>query len=85
MSNPSYNGESPSAFLDARGLSCPLPLLKAKKIMNSLKSGEILEVLATDPAALSDFKAFSLQTGHPLLHHQAMMEGKTLRICIQKK
>ena len=79
------NNDPPSAFLDACGLLCPLPLLKAKKIMNSLQSGQILEVLTTDPAALSDFKAFSAQTGHPLYNHQAIMDGRVLRICIQKK
>jgi len=52
---------------DTRGLRCPQPLLRAKKALNALVDGDILCVLATDPAAPGDFKAFSKQTGHSLL------------------
>ena len=55
--------------LDARGLNCPLPILRAKKALAELHSGQILKVLATDPGALRDFQAFSRQTGHELLSH----------------
>ncbi len=53
--------------LDARGLTCPLPILKAKKALSDMQSGEILQVLATDPGSLRDFQAFSRQTGNDLV------------------
>lgn len=53
--------------LDARGLHCPLPILKAKKALAEMKSGEILRVIATDPGSVRDFQAFAKQTGNDLL------------------
>ena len=53
--------------LDARGLRCPLPILKAKKALAQLESGQILRVLATDPGAARDFEFFAHQTGNTLL------------------
>jgi TusA-related sulfurtransferase len=53
--------------LDTRGLSCPLPLLKAKQALNGLASGERLRVLATDPGSQRDFRVFAEQSGHLLL------------------
>ncbi len=53
--------------LDARGLNCPLPILRAKKALSGLASGEVLEVTATDPGAVKDFEAFARQTGSELL------------------
>ena len=53
--------------LDARGLNCPLPILRTKKSLNDMVSGQILRVLATDPGAVKDFQAFSKQTGNELL------------------
>jgi len=53
--------------LDATGLLCPLPILRAKKALNTLESGQILHIIATDPGSLKDFSAFSKQTGHELL------------------
>jgi tRNA 2-thiouridine synthesizing protein A len=53
--------------LDVRGLDCPLPILKTKKALNLMTSGQTLHVLATDPASPIDFKAFTRQTGNPLL------------------
>jgi tRNA 2-thiouridine synthesizing protein A len=55
--------------LDARGLNCPLPILRAKKALAEMQSGQVLKVLATDPGALMDFQAFSKQTGNELLSH----------------
>ena len=55
--------------LDARGLNCPMPILRAKKALAGLQSGQVLKVLATDPGAVKDFQAFSRQTGHELLSH----------------
>ena len=54
-------------LLDAKGLNCPLPVLKAKKAINGLQPGDTLEILATDPGSVEDFKAFSRATGHELV------------------
>ena len=53
--------------LDARGLNCPLPILKAKKALSELASGELLRVVATDPGSVRDFQAFARQTGNELV------------------
>ena len=53
--------------LDARGLNCPLPILRAKKALTDLATGQVLKILATDPGSVKDFQAFSKQTGHALL------------------
>ena len=53
--------------LDARNLNCPLPILKAKKAINAMASGEILKVVATDPGSVKDFESFANQTGNELL------------------
>ncbi len=53
--------------LDARGLACPLPILRTKKALNEMKSGQILRIMTTDPASVRDFKAFSQQTGNELI------------------
>jgi len=55
--------------VDARGLNCPLPILRTKKALNDMKSGQVLRILATDPTALRDFQAFAKQTGNQLLQH----------------
>ena len=53
--------------LDVKGLNCPLPILRTKKALSEMSSGQILRVLATDPGAVKDFHAFSKQTGNRLL------------------
>jgi tRNA 2-thiouridine synthesizing protein A len=53
--------------VDARGLNCPLPILKAKKALNDMQSGQVLKIVATDPGAVKDFQAFCKQTGNELL------------------
>ncbi len=53
--------------LDARGLNCPLPILRAKKALNDLSAGQVLRILATDPGSVKDFEAFAQQTGNELL------------------
>ena len=53
--------------LDARGLNCPLPILRTKKALTDMASGQVLKVLATDPGSVKDFQAFSRQTGNALL------------------
>jgi tRNA 2-thiouridine synthesizing protein A len=56
-----------SKELDTRGLNCPLPILKAKKALADMVSGETLRVVATDPGSVRDFQAFSRQTGNELV------------------
>lgn len=53
--------------LDARGLNCPLPILRTKKAMNTLASGEILKVVATDPGSVKDMESFAKQTGNEIV------------------
>ncbi len=53
--------------LDARGLNCPLPILRAKKALTDMQSGQILRIIATDPGSVKDFQAFCKQTGHELI------------------
>jgi tRNA 2-thiouridine synthesizing protein A len=53
--------------LDARGLNCPLPILKAKKALTEMLSGEVLKIVATDPGSVRDFQAFARQTGNELV------------------
>ena len=55
--------------VDATGLNCPLPILKAKKALAGLASGQVLKVISTDPGAKRDFEAFARQTGNELLAH----------------
>jgi tRNA 2-thiouridine synthesizing protein A len=68
--------ESPHADLeiDTSGLNCPLPILRAKKALAQLSSGQVLAVLTTDPHAGRDFQAFCQQTGNALLAQQARDE-----------
>ena len=56
--------------IDTRGLNCPLPILKAKKALADMASGEVLKVVATDPGSMRDFQAFARQTGNELLEQQ---------------
>jgi tRNA 2-thiouridine synthesizing protein A len=53
--------------LDATGLNCPLPILRAKKALNGLETGKVLRIIATDPGSVKDFEAFAKQTGNQLL------------------
>jgi tRNA 2-thiouridine synthesizing protein A len=55
--------------LDTRGLNCPLPILRAKKALTDMHSGQVLKIVATDPGSVKDFQAFSKQTGNQLLQH----------------
>ncbi len=61
----------PDATLDAKGLNCPLPILKAKKALTNVPSGGTLEVLATDPGSVADFDAFCRTTGNELVESSA--------------
>lgn len=57
--------------VDARGMNCPLPILKAKKALADMNSGELLKVIATDPGSMRDFQAFARQTGNELVEQKA--------------
>jgi tRNA 2-thiouridine synthesizing protein A len=61
--------------LDATGLNCPLPILRAKKTIALMNTGEVLKVLSTDPGSVKDFEAFCNQTGHTL-EKSGQMNGK---------
>ena len=58
--------------LDTRGLNCPLPILKAKKALADMSSGDVLKVVATDPGSVRDFQAFARQTGNDLVEQQSL-------------
>ena len=60
--------------LDTRGLNCPLPILKAKKALADMRSGEVLKVLATDPGSMRDFQAFARQTGNELVEQESVAD-----------
>ena len=73
--------------LDARGLKCPLPILKAKKALADMTSGDVLRVMATDPGSVRDFGAFARQTGNELLAHEenASIEPKEFTFFLKRK
>ena len=58
--------------IDTRGLHCPLPILKAKKSLNDMASGQLLKVVSTDPGSIRDFQAFARQTGNALMDQQTV-------------
>ena len=58
--------------IDTRGLNCPLPILKAKKSLNGMASGQLLKVVSTDPGSVRDFQAFARQTGNELVEQQTI-------------
>lgn len=60
--------------IDTSGLNCPLPILKAKRALSELVSGQVLKVIATDGGSLRDFQAFCKQTGNELLEQQTLGE-----------
>ncbi len=75
---PDFNQE-----LDASGLNCPLPILRAKKTLKGMESGEVLRIIATDPGSVKDFEAFANQTGNELM--EASEEGGKYIFFIKKK
>ena len=77
--------QSAQAFdceLDVRGLNCPLPILRAKKVLGDLHAGQVLKVMATDPGSVKDFQAFCKQTGNELLSHS---EGPEFTFFMKKR
>jgi tRNA 2-thiouridine synthesizing protein A len=69
--------------LDARGLECPLPILRTKKLLNEMAAAQVLRVVATDPGSVRDFEAFCRQTGHRLL--QSTRSGAEFVFVLRKK
>jgi tRNA 2-thiouridine synthesizing protein A len=71
------------AVLDAKGMNCPLPILKTKKALQTLESGALLEVLATDPGSAADFESFCRQTGNQLV--SSTKEGEVFKFVLKRK
>lgn len=69
--------------LDVKGLNCPLPILRTKKALADMESGQILRVLATDPGAQKDFPAFARQTGNELIEQREA--GNTFEFYLKRK
>ncbi|CAM2192364.1 Sulfur carrier protein TusA [Paraburkholderia kururiensis] len=69
--------------VDARGLNCPLPILRAKKALADMESGQILKVLATDPGSQRDFAAFAKQTGNEIV--ESSVEDKTFVFLMRRR
>ncbi|MBG7601371.1 MAG: sulfurtransferase TusA family protein [Gammaproteobacteria bacterium] len=68
--------------LDASGLNCPLPILRAKKALNGMDAGRVLHIIATDPGSVKDFEAFAKQTGNELL--ESTEEGGKFHFYMKK-
>lgn len=71
-----------NAVLDAKGLNCPLPILKAKKALQGVPTGGLLEILATDPGAVKDFQAFCRSTGNELV--TSSQDGNVFKFVIKR-
>jgi len=69
--------------LDASGLNCPLPILRAKKALGAMASGEVLKIIATDPGSVKDFDSFAKQTGNELM--ESKEEGGKFLFLIKRK
>lgn len=74
---------TPDRELDARGLECPLPILRTKKLLNEMVGGQVVRVTATDRGSVRDFQAFCRQTGHELL--QSTQSGVEFIFLLRKK
>jgi tRNA 2-thiouridine synthesizing protein A len=70
-------------LVDARGLSCPMPIVKTAQAMKAVASGELVEVLATDPGSVKDFVAWSRTTGHALVEQTA--DGGVYRFVLRRR
>jgi tRNA 2-thiouridine synthesizing protein A len=68
--------------LDASGLNCPLPILRAKKTLNGMDAGQVLHIIATDPGSVKDFDAFAKQTGNELM--ESKEDGGKFHFLIKK-
>jgi tRNA 2-thiouridine synthesizing protein A len=73
----------PSIVVDARGLQCPMPIVRTAQAMKTLHAGDVVEVTATDPGSVRDFAAWSRTTGHPLL--ESSIDGGLYRFVFRHK
>lgn len=73
---------APTATLDAKGLACPMPVVKARLELDKLSAGEVLQVVATDPGSVSDFDNFTKMSGHELL--ESRQDGDVYTYLIRK-
>lgn len=73
---------APDQELDATGLNCPLPILRAKKTLNAMAPGQVLHIMATDPGSVRDFDAFAKQTGNALI--ESREEGGKFHFLLKK-
>ncbi len=69
--------------LDARGLNCPLPILRTKRALTDMQAGQVLRIIATDPGSVKDFQVFAKQTGNELVSHST--ENKEFRFFMRKR
>ena len=69
---PMLHAITPDKEIDTRGLNCPLPILRAKKALSDMTTGQVLKIVATDPGSMRDFQAFCKQTGNELLGQQTI-------------
>lgn len=74
--------DRPDATLDARGLNCPLPILRTRKQLAAMESGQLLAMISTDPGSLKDIESFCQQTGHQLM--QSRSDGGEFHFLIRK-
>jgi tRNA 2-thiouridine synthesizing protein A len=75
--------EAIAQTVDAKGLSCPMPIVRTAQAMKAVSSGQLIEVLATDPGSLKDFDAWSKSTGNPMV--ESSTEGGVYRFILRKK
>lgn len=73
----------PDKELDARGLNCPLPILRAKKALSTMVSGQVLRIVATDPGSVKDFQHFARQTGNELVSENS--QGEEFEFYLRRK
>ena len=73
---------TPDKTIDCKGLSCPEPILRTKMGINELKSGQVLEVIATDPGSINDMAAWSKRTGNPIV--ESKQDGGVFQFFIKK-
>jgi len=83
MDTPATTDEKFDREVDARGLNCPLPILRAKKALADLHSGQVLKIVCTDPGSVRDFQAFARQTGNVLLRQLTV--GKEFLHFLQRR
>lgn len=85
MNEASMTPPTPDLTVDATGLKCPLPILRAKKALAQMDSGQILKVITTDQHAVRDFQAFCAQTGNALLAQSDVADGAVMHHYLRRR